>query len=44
MGIGPQEMAGGKSRLEEQLCRIVAGFIRLALADRAEKEKRAERV
>jgi hypothetical protein len=30
-----------KSRIEEQLCQIAAGFIRLALADRAEKEKRA---
>jgi hypothetical protein len=40
-GSDRKKWTDGKSRLEEQLCRIVAGFIRLALADRAEKEKQA---
>jgi hypothetical protein len=39
-GSDRKKWTDAKPRLEEQICRIVAGFIRLALADRAEKEKR----
>jgi hypothetical protein len=40
-GSDRKKWTGGKSSLEQQLSRIVAGFIRLALADSAEKVKRA---
>jgi hypothetical protein len=40
-GSDRKKWSDGKSHLEEQLCRVVAGLFRLALADRAENEKRA---
>ena len=40
-GSERQKWRDGKSRIEEQLSRIVAGFIRIALADRAAKQEQA---
>ena len=42
-GSDRKKWSDGKLRLEEQLSRIVAGFIRLALADRAEKQEHMAR-
>ena len=39
-GSDKKKWSDGKLRLEEQLSRIAAGFIRLALADRTETQKR----
>lgn len=40
-GSDRKKWADGKTRLEQQLPTIVAGLIRIALADRADKERRA---
>ena len=42
-GSDKKKWSDGKLRLEEQLSRIAAGFIRLALADRAETQERIAR-